>query len=135
MDLYGINIIAVLLSSVGFMLVGMVWYGPLFGKRWMALNNFTEESLKDGNMAVTMAKGVTNSLVAAIGIGVILAWSGRDGLVDCMIAAALVWLFFSATTEMLKHIWEGQSIELTLIHFGNQLVAYTLAGVIFSFFR
>ena len=36
MDVFGVSIIAVLLSTVGFMLVGMVWYGPLFGKRWMA---------------------------------------------------------------------------------------------------
>ncbi len=136
MEFFGINIIAVVLATVGFMAVGMLWYGPLFGKRWMTLNGFTRESLGEGvNMGLVMAKGVTNSLVAAIGIGVALAWNGQDGLVDCMIAAALVWLFFSATTQMLAHVWEKQPLELTLINFGNQLAAYLLAGLIFSFFR
>ncbi|WP_421792084.1 DUF1761 domain-containing protein [Hyphobacterium sp.] len=134
MDVYGINLIAVLLSTFGFMLVGFLWYGPLFGKRWMALNGFTEEGLKETNMGLTMAKGVTNSLIAAIGIGVVLVWKDADGLVASLKAAFLVWLFFSATTQLLAHIWEQQKLELTLIHFGNQLTAYLLAGLIYSFF-
>lgn len=31
-------------------LLGAVWYGPLFSKPWMAINGFTEEYLKKGNM-------------------------------------------------------------------------------------
>ncbi len=134
MDVYGINIIAVLLATLGFMVVGFLWYGPLFGKRWMALNGFTGESMKDTNMAVVMGKGITNSLVAAIGIALVLNWNGAEGLLASMKTALLVWLFFSATTALLAHIYEKQKLELTLIHFGNQLAAYLLAGAIFSFF-
>ena len=32
-----INYLAVVLATVAAMLVGWVWYGPLFGKRWRAL--------------------------------------------------------------------------------------------------
>lgn len=135
MEIYGINIIAVALATLGFMVVGFIWYGPLFGKRWMALNGFTEEGLKaDTNMGMMMAKGLTNSLVAAIGIGLVLVWKDADGMVASLKAAFLVWLFFSATTQLLAHIYEKQKLELTLIHFGNQLTAYLLAGLIFSFF-
>lgn len=134
MDVFGVNIIAVLLSTVGFMLVGMVWYGPLFGKRWMALNGFTEESMKDVNMGLTLAKGVVNSLIASFGIGTLIHLTGQSGLMATLHIAIMVWFFFAATTEMLNHIWERQSLELTVIHLGNQLVAYALAGVIFSFF-
>ncbi|WP_420431851.1 DUF1761 domain-containing protein [Hyphobacterium sp.] len=133
MDVFGVSIIAVLLSTVGFMLVGMVWYGPLFGKRWMALNGFTEESMKDVNMGLTMAKGVVNSLIASFGIGFLIHVTGQSGLMATLHISIMAWFFFAATTEMLKHIWERQSLELTGIHLGNQLVAYALAGVIFSF--
>lgn len=134
MELYGINIIAVLLAMIGFMVVGFVWYGPLFGKKWMALNGFTEESMKDVNMPLMMAKGLTNSLVAAIGLAVVFNWKGVEGLIPALKTAFLVWLFFSATTALLAHIYEKQKLELTLIHFGNQLTAYLLAGVIISLF-
>ena len=134
MDIYGINIIAVLLAMFGFMVVGFLWYGPLFGKRWMELNGFTPETMGEVNMPVMMAKGLTNSLVAAIGISTVLGWSGAVGLLASLKIAFLVWLFFSATTAMLSHIYEKQKLELTVIHFGNQLVAYLLAGAIISFF-
>lgn len=134
MDVYGINIIAVLLATLGFMVVGFLWYGPLFGKRWMALNGFTPETMGSVNMPLMMAKGLTNSLIAAIGISLVLNWKGAEGLLASMKTAFLVWLFFSATTALLAHIYEKQKLELTLIHFGNQLTAYLLAGAIISFF-
>jgi len=134
MDILGINIIAVLLAMFGFMVVGFLWYGPLFGKRWMELNGFTPETMGDVNMPVMMAKGLTNSLIAAIGISTVLGWSGAVGLLASLKIAFLVWLFFSATTALLAHIYEKQNLELTIIHFGNQLVAYLLAGAIISFF-
>jgi len=134
MELYGINILGVVLATLGFMVVGFVWYGPLFGKRWMALHGFTEESMKDVNMGIVMAKGLTNSLVTAIGIAVVFGWRGVDGIVPALITAGLLWLFFSATTQLLAHIYEKQPFELTLINWGNQLVGMLLAGVILSFF-
>ncbi|GJL98174.1 MAG: hypothetical protein DHS20C06_19910 [Hyphobacterium sp.] len=134
MEFYGINLIGVLLAMVGFMVVGFLWYGPLFGKRWMELNGFTPDSMGDVNMPVMMAKGLTNSLVAAVGISLVLSWKGAEGLLASMKTAFFIWLFFSATTALLAHIYEKQRLELTLIHFGNQLTAYLLAGAIISFF-
>lgn len=134
MDIYGINILAVVLATLGFMAVGFVWYGPLFGNRWMALHGFTRESMAGTNMALVMAKGLTNSLVTAIGIAVVFNWRGVDGIVPALITAGLLWLFFSATTQLLAHIYEKQSFELTAINWGNQLVGMLLAGVIISLF-
>lgn len=45
-----INFIVLALSALIPLAVGAVYYGPLFGKSWMNVNGFTEESLKGGNM-------------------------------------------------------------------------------------
>jgi len=134
MDIYGINVIGVLLGMLAFMVVGFLWYGPIFGKRWMTLNGFTEESMKDVNMPVMMAKGLTNSLITAIGIAIVFNWVGVSSLMGAVHIAAVLWLFFSATTAMLSHIYEKQPVELTFIHFGNQLCGFVLAGIAISFF-
>ena len=42
-----INWWAVLVAGVVYMVVGMVWYGPLFGKLWKSLMGFTDESVKN----------------------------------------------------------------------------------------
>lgn len=44
------NFYAILVAALSTLLVGFVWYGPLFGKAWMKENGFTEEDLKQGSM-------------------------------------------------------------------------------------
>ncbi|WP_342663362.1 DUF1761 domain-containing protein [Flavobacterium filum] len=44
------NFYAILVAAISTLLVGFVWYGPLFGKAWMAETGFTEEELKKGSM-------------------------------------------------------------------------------------
>ena len=49
-----INYLAVLVSGILAMVVGSIWYGPLFGKIWMKEEGYTEEDLtKDFNPAKT----------------------------------------------------------------------------------
>lgn len=47
----GINWLAVLAASLVGFGVGFLWYGPLFGKVWMAESGMTEEKVAEGNMA------------------------------------------------------------------------------------
>lgn len=51
------------------MVVGSVWYGPLFGKAWMKTNGFTEESLKGGNMLVILGLSYILSILLAFFLG------------------------------------------------------------------
>lgn len=57
-----------LLAGIIPMLVGAIWYGPLFEKSWMKVNGFTEDSLKGGNMAVILGLSFLLSIVLAVGI-------------------------------------------------------------------
>lgn len=48
------NFYVFFLAALVPMVVGSIWYGPLFGKAWMKEMGFTEESLKDTNMVKTL---------------------------------------------------------------------------------
>jgi hypothetical protein len=50
------------------MIIGFVWYGPLFGKAWMNQMGFTEESLKDTNMVKTLLICYVLSLLIAFAL-------------------------------------------------------------------
>ena len=50
------------------MLVGSIWYGPLFGKAWMSTNGFTEEDLKGSNMLLILGLSFLLSVILAAGI-------------------------------------------------------------------
>ena len=47
-----VNYPAVALSAVAYWMLGAVWYGVLFGPRWMALENLTAEQGKSMNSAL-----------------------------------------------------------------------------------
>lgn len=49
-----INFYIFFLAALVPMVIGSIWYGPLFGKAWMNEMGFTEESLKDTNMVKTL---------------------------------------------------------------------------------
>ncbi|MDE0183928.1 MAG: DUF1761 domain-containing protein [Candidatus Poribacteria bacterium] len=42
------NYLAVLAAGIFPMIVGALWYGPLFGKRWLALMETTAEEIQEG---------------------------------------------------------------------------------------
>jgi hypothetical protein len=54
------------------MVIGFVWYGPLFGKTWMEEMGFTEASLKEANMFVIMGLSLVLSFILAIMVQVLV---------------------------------------------------------------
>ena len=50
------------------MILGSIWYGPLFGKAWMHQMGFTEESLKDTNMVKTLVICYILSVLIALAL-------------------------------------------------------------------
>lgn len=51
------------------MIIGAIWYGPLFGKAWMSANGFTEDYLqKNGNMGLIFGLSFVLSIVLAFGL-------------------------------------------------------------------
>ena len=134
MEFHGINIIAALLAALGFMVVGFLWYGPLFGKTWMKLHGWTEEDFKGTNVPAMMTQGVINALITALGMALVFHWTGVDSILEALHMAFVLWIAFSATTQALAFIYERQKLGLTLIHFGNQLVGFLIAATILALF-
>ena len=44
------NFLAIFVAALSTLVVGFIWYGPMFGKAWMTECGFKEEDLKGGNM-------------------------------------------------------------------------------------
>ena len=42
-----INFAAVLVAAIVGFIIGILWYGPLFGKSWMRLMGMTDKQLKE----------------------------------------------------------------------------------------
>ena len=46
--MHDVNLFAVLVAGIVPMIVGALWYGPLFGKRWLAMMEMTAEEVQEG---------------------------------------------------------------------------------------
>ena len=88
------------------MLVGSIWYGPLFGKAWMSTNGFTEEDLKGSNMLLILGLSFLLSVILAAGI---------SGLTVHQSAIAQLFAmhpdFETAGTEVKRRLLDSKDLE------------------------
>lgn len=122
----------VVATLAGFAL-GYFWYGPLFGKAWMAERGVTAADLaKDFNPGLTYGLTFLLGLIAAYVFGIFLgpdAGFGRAAFWG--FAVGLVWVAGSMATNAL---FGRQSLKLWLINAGYHVARFTLVGAAFGVF-
>ena len=132
--------LAVVIAAVAAQVLGFLWYGPLFGKKWMSLMKFTDkdmEKAKEKGMAKTYLMSFVASLVTAAVLSQLVgpfltvfgAYTGFSALTGAA-GGALVWLGFVATKSLSSVFWEGKSWKLYFLNTAYDLVNLLLMGAI-----
>lgn len=127
---FHVNFIAIGVATIASMVIGSLWFGPLFGKQWMALNHFTKEGLRESSkpMWTYFAISALTSLIAAFGLSMYL---GKEPSVSfgafAGFAAAFFWI---GTSKYNSANYDGSSKKLWLLNFGYDVVVYTAMGSI-----
>ncbi|WP_299581187.1 DUF1761 domain-containing protein [uncultured Sunxiuqinia sp.] len=125
-----LNYWAVLVASLSTFVVGSLWYSPvLFGNKWMELNGFTEEKLKEGlPMPVIFGSSFIASLLAAFALALFLGSSADLGM--GLFAGFVIAVFWISTSRLNNILFEQGKPGLFLIHAGYDLVSYLIMGAI-----
>ena len=115
---------------LGFAL-GALWYGPLFGKRWMAAVGMTlEEIQKDFSPVKTYGATFVLGLIASYAFGLYVGPNpGRAFSIVAGAAAGLCWV---ATSLATNYLFERRSVALIAINGGYHVVRFTLIGLTFG---
>jgi len=129
-------VIAAMLSSV---VLGFLWYGPLFGKPWMAMMGFTKDSMdkakKKGmttNYLVMMLGSFLMAYVLAHSLEFASVYTKTYGVTAGLMAAFWSWLGFVAPVQVGDQLWGGKPWKLFLITGGYYLVSLCIMGVILA---
>lgn len=130
MTLADINWIAVALGAVFSMILGTLWYGPLFGKLWLRMIGKKAEEI-DSNPAmylITFIAAFAGSLVLAV----LVTSLGIDTWTGGLLAGAIVWVGVGFTGLVSTSIFNEVKFGVVLLFALYQLVVYVVEGVVFA---
>ncbi|PTN08712.1 DUF1761 domain-containing protein [Mangrovibacterium marinum] len=126
-----INYWAVFVAAMSTFVVGSLWYSPvMFGKKWMQLNGFSEDSIKQARypMPVIFGSSFVAALLAAFALALFLG--SESDLTFGMFAGFMIAAFWIATSRLTTALFEQQKMALVLIHAGYDVVSYVVMGAI-----
>jgi hypothetical protein len=138
-----VNWLAVLVAAIVIFALGGLWYSPvLFAKRWIALQNKTEEQMRaeaaGANMPLMYASAFLTALITAWTMAMVFAHFANDIVMNAAHGAlfgALLWLGFAATTSYATALFSGKPRQLWFIDSAYNLVSFVLAGIILAVWR
>lgn len=138
-----INYLAVLVSAIIIFALGGLWYSPaLFAKRWVALQNKTEEQMRAEAAAANMPLLYLTAFICAF----IQAWVlaqvlghmsqvAEIGVAHAAIFSALLWVGFAGSTSFASALFSGVPRQLWAINSLYNLVSFVIAGIILAVWR
>jgi hypothetical protein len=129
-----VNLLAVLVSAILSMVIGSIWYGPLFGKRWMKLIKMTKEDMEKGkaNMPKTYGMMFVGSLVTSYVLALVINTVPIRTVAMGLTAAFWIWLGFIVAVKLSEVLFEKKVWELFFIECGYYFIFLGVAGAIFG---
>jgi Protein of unknown function (DUF1761) len=142
----GINYWAVLASGVAAMVIGFLWYGPLFGKVWaveMGWGNKTKEEMDA--MKKSAGKKYPQQFIGAMLMAYVFAYmmfylyychfSQTPTVALGLQGVFWVWLGFIVPVKYGGVLWEGKSFKLFFIDAVYYLVQLAVMATILVAWR
>ena len=124
-------LVSVAVAAIASMVIGMLWYGPLFGKKWMTLMKM-KQTAKKTMPASSMLVQLASSLVMAYVLAMFITMLNVTGYMNGALVGFWVWLGFIATVEIGGVLWEGKPTELYILKAAGSLVTLAVMGAIIA---
>src|SRR5689334_12242297 len=140
MNYPSINYLAVLVSTIVIFALGGLWYSPaLFAKRWIRLQNKTEEQMRAEAAAANMPLlyfaafvcAFLQSWVLAMVIGH-MSQVAEMSIAHAAVFSALLWVGFAGSTSFASALFSGAPRQLWAINSLYNLVSFVIAGIILA---
>ena len=138
--MYQPNLIAVLVAGLIPMIIGSVWYGPVFGQMWMNLTGKTAEELRASMRPIKMyVLTFIMSLVMAYVLSHVLEAVANayavTGLVAGMQGAFWMWLGFVLTVGYQAVAFKDKKLRLFGLNMAYNLISLMAMGALLGLWR
>ena len=129
-----INYVAILVSGVASMVIGSIWYGPLFGKifmREMGMDKWSPEKRAEmrKSMVMTYVLQFIASMVMFYVLARFISQHGPISVMQGVTVALWTWIGFVVPVKLGDAIWGG-NMTLFWIGSSNMLATLLASGAI-----
>ena len=132
------NYLTILICAVTAMVIGFIWYGPLFGKIWRQMMEGDTKSIEQNE---AIKKSMWIAYLAQLILSIITAWtllyfiSNWTNFTASFVGIAVcAWFGFVMTTNASAALWSGRPKKIAWkifsISSGAQFVTFIVFGLI-----
>lgn len=141
MELLTVNYWAIITGAVLSMVIGAIWYGPLFGKKWMEINHVDPtdtEAMKKMQKSAGPLYGVQfiMTLFQVLVLAHLVADTDRTGGLQ---RSLWIWAAFIIPTLAGSSMWTSEPKNLKwarfLIQSGYQLILFASFGILLQYWK
>jgi len=122
------NYAAVFVSALAYWILGALWYGLLFTKPWMALENISMESAKAMNPVLPYVVTFALNLLIAFVLAQICIWRSANSAARGAALGILLWIGFVGPVTFTTYMYEMRPMQLFAINEFYPLVGFCLMG-------
>ncbi len=119
------NYAAVFVAAIAYWLLGALWYGVLFGARWMVLEKVSMEQAKGMNPVLPYVVSFVLNILIAYSLAQVCIWRNANTIGRGASVGVLLWIGFIGPITYTTYMYEMRPTELFAI---NQF--YPLAGMV-----
>ncbi len=126
--------LGIVVAVIAAMIIGSIWYGPLFGNKWMKLVGLKRgQSSPLAPMLIMLGLSIIQALILAHFIGYVSYFYPDMSNVSIGLLTGL-WAFVGFVLPVLvsNAIFAKGSMTLLKINLGNQLITLLVIGVILA---
>ncbi len=131
-NLIQVNYLAVVLSAVAAMIVGGIWYGPLFGKEWMKLVGMSKANVNKKEMPKLYGIMFLGVLVEAFILSHFIHYAGAYTLFNGIKTGVWAWIGFVGVVMLGNYMFAKRPLKLFYIDAGYALVNLMIMGAILA---
>jgi len=124
------NYPAIVVSAIAYWMLGALWYGVLFGQRWMALEGITTEQARGANPALPYVISFLLDLLIAFVLAQLCLWRNANTAARGAAVGVLLWIGIVGPIVLTTYMYEMRSKELFAINEFYPLVGLCLMGVV-----
>jgi hypothetical protein len=121
---------AIIVSAVVYWMLGALWYGVLFGQRWMALEGMTAEQAKSMNPVLPYVITLLLNLLIAFVLAQLCLWRNANTAGRGAAVGVLLWIGIVGPIVATTYMYEMRPKELFAINEFYSLVGLCLMGTI-----